>query len=52
MNIPSLSCKIEMFCTINPSESSKKIEKAISNIGLTKDELLKKSYEIIQRWIE
>ena len=32
MNIPSLSCKIEMFCTINPSESSVKIEKAISNI--------------------
>ena len=25
---------------------------AISNIGLTKDELLKKSYEIIQRWIK
>ncbi|MSS86265.1 MAG: dephospho-CoA kinase [Nitrosopumilus sp.] len=25
---------------------------AISNIGLTKDELLQKSYEIIQRWIE
>ena len=32
MNIPSLSCKIEMFCTINPSESIEKIEKAISNI--------------------
>jgi hypothetical protein len=32
MNIPSLSCKIEMFCTVNPSESIKKIEKAISNI--------------------
>jgi dephospho-CoA kinase len=25
---------------------------AISNIDLTKDELIKKSYEIIQRWIE
>jgi dephospho-CoA kinase len=25
---------------------------AISNIGLTKDELIKKSNEIIQRWIE
>ena len=25
---------------------------AISNIGLTKNELIKKSYEIIQRWIE
>ena len=32
MNIPSLSCKIEMFCTINPSESIEKIEHAISNI--------------------
>ena len=32
MNIPSLSCKIEMFCTINPSESIEKVEKAISNI--------------------
>ena len=32
MSIPSLSCKIEMFCTVNPSESIEKIEKAISNI--------------------
>ena len=32
MNIPSLSCKIEMFCTVNPSESIEKIEKVISNI--------------------
>ena len=32
MNITSLSCKIEMFCTINPSESIEKIEKAIANI--------------------
>jgi len=32
MNIPSLSCKIEMFCTINPSESIEKIEHTISNI--------------------
>ena len=32
MNIPSLSCKIEIFCTVNPSESIEKIEKAISNI--------------------
>ena len=32
MNIPSLSCKIEMFCTVNPSESIDKIEKTISNI--------------------
>jgi hypothetical protein len=32
MNIPSLSCKIEMFCTVNPSESIEKIEHTISNI--------------------
>ena len=32
MNIPSLSCKIEIFCTVNPSESIEKIEKTISNI--------------------
>ena len=32
MNIPNLSCKIEMFCTVNPSESIEKIEKVISNI--------------------
>ena len=32
MNIPSLSCKIEMFCIVNPSESIEKIEIAISNI--------------------
>ena len=32
MNIPSLNCKIEMFCRVNPSESIEKIEKAISNI--------------------
>jgi hypothetical protein len=32
MKIPSVSCKIEMFCTISPSEDPKKIQKAISNI--------------------
>ena len=32
MNIPSLSCKIEMFCTINPSESIEKVEQTISRI--------------------
>ena len=32
MKIPSISCKIEMFCSLNPSEDPKKIEKAISNI--------------------
>jgi predicted RNA binding protein with dsRBD fold (UPF0201 family) len=32
MNIPNINCKIEMFCSVNPSESPDKIKKAISNI--------------------
>jgi len=32
MKIPSISCKIEMFCSINPSEDPEKIQKAILNI--------------------
>ena len=32
MNIPSIKCKIEIFCAINPSEDPKKIETAIQNI--------------------
>jgi hypothetical protein len=32
MKIPSISCKIEMFCSVNSSEDPKKIKKAISNI--------------------
>ena len=32
MNIPSLKCKIEMLCSINPSEDHSKIESAILNI--------------------
>ena len=32
MNIPNLRCKIEMFCTINPSESIEKVEQTISSI--------------------
>ena len=32
MNIPSIKCKIEIFCTINPSESPEKVKLAISNI--------------------
>ena len=32
MNTPNLSCKIEMFCTINPSESIEKVEQTISSI--------------------
>jgi len=32
MKIPELSCNIEVFCTINPSEDLRKIETAILNI--------------------
>ena len=32
MKIPSISCKIEVFCTINSSEDPEKIKQAISNI--------------------
>ena len=32
MKIPSVSCKIEMVCSINSSEDPEKIQKAISNI--------------------
>lgn len=32
MRIPNISCKIEIFCSVNPSEDPKKIKKAISNI--------------------
>ena len=32
MNTPNLSCKIEMFCTINHSESIEKVEQTISSI--------------------
>ena len=32
MNTPNLSCKIEVFCTINPSESIEKVEQTISSI--------------------
>ena len=32
MNIPSIKCKIEIFCAINPSEDPKKVEIAIQNI--------------------
>ncbi len=32
MKIPNVSCKIDMFCPVNPSEDPKKIQKAISNI--------------------
>ncbi len=32
MKTPDVDCKIEMFCSINPSEDPKKIIKAVSNI--------------------
>lgn len=32
MKLPNINCKIDMFCSINPSEDPKKIEKSISNI--------------------
>ena len=32
MRIPNISCKIEIFCSVNPSEDPKKIKKAILNI--------------------
>jgi len=32
MKIPSISCKIEMFCFVNSSEDPNKIKKAILNI--------------------
>ncbi|MBT5201503.1 MAG: hypothetical protein HOK63_08230 [Thaumarchaeota archaeon] len=32
MKIPSISCKIEMFCSVNSSEDPEKIKQAISNV--------------------
>jgi predicted RNA binding protein with dsRBD fold (UPF0201 family) len=32
MRIPNIKCKIEILCSINPSEDSEKIKKAISNV--------------------
>ena len=32
MKIPDVSCKIEAYCSINPSEDSKKVEHAVTNI--------------------
>jgi len=32
MKIPNISCKVEMFCTVNPSEDSEKVKKSILNI--------------------
>jgi len=32
MKIPDFNCKIDVYCTINPSEDQTKLEQAISNI--------------------
>jgi len=32
MKMPDVSCKIDAYCPINPSEDPKKVEQAISNI--------------------
>ena len=32
MRIPNINCKIEMFCSVNPSEDPVKTQKSISNI--------------------
>ena len=32
MKTPSISCKIEMFCSVNSSEDPEKIKQAISNV--------------------
>ena len=32
MRIPNINCKIEMFCSVNPSEDPEKTLKSISNI--------------------
>ena len=32
MKIPDVTCSIEVYCSINPSEDPKKVEQALSNI--------------------
>ena len=32
MNVPDVSCKIDVYCSINPSEDPKKVEQAINNV--------------------
>jgi len=44
MKIPSVACKINAYCEINPSEDPKKVEQAITNIlGDTDVEINKES---------
>lgn len=32
LNIPNISCKINAYCQVNPSEDPQKVERAVSNI--------------------
>ena len=32
MKIPNISCKIEMFCAVNPSEDPARVQKSVSNV--------------------
>ncbi len=32
MNTPDVSCKIDAYCSINPTEDPKKVEQAITNV--------------------
>ena len=34
MQIPDITCRIDAYCSINPSEDPDKVEQAISNILL------------------
>lgn len=45
MKTPSISCKIEIFCTINPSEDPEKIKQAILNI-LPNSKIKNENYSI------
>ena len=37
MEIPNVSCRIDAYCSINPSEDPQKVEQAISNVLLEMD---------------
>ena len=37
MKIPNVTCKIDVYCSINPSEDPKKVEQAVSNILVDMD---------------
>jgi hypothetical protein len=45
MKIPSISCKIEMFCSVNSSEDPEKIKQAISNV-FTNSKIKNENYSI------